>query len=507
MPEIRRADGALPPALLRHVIDSLTDGVVVTDLDGRVLLFNPAAERLLGAGLADVPASEWTSAYGCLLPDMVTPCAPERLPFARSLLGEVVSDFELFLRKGSAPGGLWLSIKSTPLRDGDGEIEGAIAVLHDLTNKKRGLDEIQTLSSAVEQTADSVFITDRDGRIEYVNPAFETITGYSRAEAVGQTPRILKSDTHTSDFYRDLWRTILDGRVFRGTITNRKKTGELYLSEQTITPMKRPDGGVAHVVSVAKDITQLRKAAEREGTLLLARSVQQRLYPVGSPDLPGFDIAGAAFVADVTGGDYFDFVPLPGERLAIVIGDVSGHGVDSALLMAETRAVLRSTAQTTVEPSAILTIVNRVLTADTEDNRFVTLLVICLHGPTRTFSYASAGHTPGFVVDASDSVKRDLSATGVPLGLFPEAVFETSSEITLAPGERLLLLTDGVTETEAPDGSTFGIEQALDVMRGRGADGSAQVVEALFRAARAFACGSAQRDDMAIVICAASAGS
>jgi sigma-B regulation protein RsbU (phosphoserine phosphatase) len=188
-----------------------------------------------------------------------------------------------------------------------------------------------------------------------------------------------------------------------------------------------------------------------------------------------------------------------------VIGDVSGHGVDSALLMAETRAVLRSTAQTTFEPSTMLAIINRVLVADTEENRFVTLFVARLHGPTRAFTYASAGHTPGLVMDVSASLKKELPATGPPLGLFPDAVFETSPEIVLAPGERLLLLTDGVTETEAPDGSAFGNAQALAVMHDRREDSSTQIVQALYLAARKFGRASPQRDDMTIVICAAQA--
>jgi serine phosphatase RsbU (regulator of sigma subunit) len=129
---------------------------------------------------------------------------------------------------------------------------------------------------------------------------------------------------------------------------------------------------MTHVVSVGKDVTELRRAAERESTLLLARSVQQRLFLAHAPPVPGFDIYGATFVADATGGDYYDFIPLPGEYLGILVADVSGHGVDSARLMAETRAVLRAAAQTTSEPSEILAVVNRVLHADMEAHRFAT---------------------------------------------------------------------------------------------------------------------------------------
>jgi PAS domain S-box-containing protein len=99
-------------------------------------------------------------------------------------------------------------------------------------------EERLRLSSAVEQTADTVFITNRDGVIEYVNPAFEATTGYSREEAIGQTPRILKSGQTGPQHYAQLWSTILAGRTFRSATLNRKKSGELYHAEQTITPVR-----------------------------------------------------------------------------------------------------------------------------------------------------------------------------------------------------------------------------------------------------------------------------
>ena len=490
---------------LEHIIRSLADGVVVADLRGRFLLFNPAAMKILGVRLGDVPLSEWTSACGFFQPDMATPSAAEDLPLARSLRGgAILTDVELFVRNGTVPDGVWLSINSTPLRNDDGAIEGAVMVFRDITVRKRELGQIELLSSVVEQTADSVLITDRNGRIEYVNPAFEATTGYSRGEAMGRSLAILRSGVHGDRFYGDLWKTLLEGRVFRGTFTDRKKSGELYLSEQTITPVTRRDGAMTHLVSVARDITDVRKAAEREDQLLLARSVQQRLYPAIAPQVPGFDIAGAAFVADVTGGDYFDFVPLANDCLGIVIGDVSGHGFDSALLMAETRAVLRSTMQTKWEPAEILSIVNRVLSGDTEENRFVTLLLARLHGPTRTFTYASAGHN-GYVLDRSGALKTHLTATGVPLGLFPDVVYGQGAETVLEPGETLLLLTDGVTDSEAPDQRPFGVERVFDAVRSSRGEPSEQTVATLFRAARAFQAGASQQDDMTIVVCTAGA--
>jgi phosphoserine phosphatase RsbU/P len=489
------------PDLLRDIIDSFADGVVVADLDGRFVLFNPAARRLLGVGLTDVPPSEWSKVYGCFLPDTVTPCPPEALPLARALEGESVSGFEVFVRNPSMPAGAWLSINGSPLRDRDGRIEGSIAIFRDVTAEKNELQKFQRLFNVVEQTADCVLVTDPKGTIEYVNPAFVATTGYSREEVIGNKPSILKSGKHEDEFYAAIWRTLLAGEVFRGTVTNRKKNGELFLLQQTITPMLGPSGEVTHLVSVAKDVTEQRKAAEQESKMQLARSVQQRLFPSGPPTVPGYDIAGSAFVADATGGDYFDFVALPGERMAIVIGDVSGHGIDSALVMAETRAFLRAAAHTTSIPGEILELVNTSLFADIDGNRFVTMLVVCLHAPSRSFTYASAGHVPGSLIGASGRLKGELTATGFPLGIFQDAVFETSSAIVMEPADSLLLVTDGISDSESPDGGVFGTDGAINVARALNGGSSSEIVNAVHRAARALEQHAPQRDDMTVVVC------
>lgn len=497
---VRNARLQLPPALLRHVIESLADGIVIGDLQGRCLLANAAARRLFGADLATLTADELGSALGCLQPDMVTPCAPAQMPLTRTLRGEVVGNLELFLRRDGFPKGVWLSVDGTPVRDSRGRIEGAVLVYRDITQVKQRIQQVELLSNVVEATADAVIVTDRSGRIEYVNPAFEKATGYSRAEALGRNPSILKSGAHSSEFYAGLWRALVAGQVFRGTFVNRRKSGELFFTEQTITPMRTEGAGVTHAVSVGKDVTELRHAAERESTLLLARSVQQRLFPPSAPTVPGYDVFGATFVADVTGGDYYDFVPLPGEHLGLVVADVSGHGVDSALLMAEVRAVLRATAQTTAEPSEILAVVSRVLHADTEAHRFATLLLARLHLPSGALDYASAGHPSGYLLDARAAIKSALPATGVPLGLFPDSRYETRSALCLEPGDTLVLLTDGVTDSGTREGEFFGAERTLEVVRSSVGGRSSDVVEGLYRAVRAFEPGMPQSDDVTTLV-------
>lgn len=127
----------------------------------------------------------------------------------------------------------------------------------------RSSEEIQMLSRIASQMADSVVVTDRDGNIEFVNPAFEQLTGYTRAEAIGQTPRILKSGVESPELYKQLWDTILRGEVFQAEIINRKKNGELYYESKTITPIRDAEGVNTHFVATGKDITE-RKLAQRE---------------------------------------------------------------------------------------------------------------------------------------------------------------------------------------------------------------------------------------------------
>ena len=126
------------------------------------------------------------------------------------------------------------------------------------TQQQRQVAEqsLRKLSRAVEQSADTVMITDLNGVIEYVNPAFETVTGYSRHEAIGQTPSILKSGEQDAETYRQLWQTILAGNIYRGILANRTKNGEIYYVEKSISPIRNTQGRVTHFVANGRDLTE-----------------------------------------------------------------------------------------------------------------------------------------------------------------------------------------------------------------------------------------------------------
>ncbi len=164
------------------------------------------------------------------------------------------------------------------VKDEAGNIYGVVTVIRDVTERRRIEGEMRKLSTAIEQAADSIFITDRNGIIEYWNPSLEKVTGYSKDEVIGKTPRILKSGKHDGKFYENLWNTILSGKVYYGEMVNRKKNGELYYIERTITPIKDNKGNITHFVSIGMDITK-RKALEeklKKYTGHLEEEVKQR---------------------------------------------------------------------------------------------------------------------------------------------------------------------------------------------------------------------------------------
>lgn len=152
----------------------------------------------------------------------------------------------------------WLAI--TAVRDDAGAITHYVATMNDVTARKRADDELRKLSLAVAQSPVSIVITDLDGRIEYVNPAFSLASGYSAAEALGKNPRLLRSGRTPPETYVDLWTTIGAGKVWRGEFINRRKDGTEYREAATISPVRQPDGRVTHYLAVKEDITGLIRA-------------------------------------------------------------------------------------------------------------------------------------------------------------------------------------------------------------------------------------------------------
>jgi PAS domain S-box-containing protein len=237
----------------RLLAENVTDVIWTTDSNGNVTYVSPSVERetgytpgeVLAMGLERLlaPTSLSTALQVLEEEQRRTPAPGEG--WARRL------DLEIVRKDGTS---LWAEVTVTALAGNrPGEFLG---VARDVTARRQAEEQLARLATAVEQAGEEMILTDAYGVIQYVNPAFERLTGYSREEAVGQTPRILKSGVHDQAFYRSLWTTISSGETWAGRLTNRRKDGSHVIQEATISPIRDPAGRITGYVAAKRDVTR-----------------------------------------------------------------------------------------------------------------------------------------------------------------------------------------------------------------------------------------------------------
>jgi sigma-B regulation protein RsbU (phosphoserine phosphatase) len=234
--------------------------------------------------------------------------------------------------------------------------------------------------------------------------------------------------------------------------------------------------------------------------LAFARRVQLNLMPLRPPVIAGWEIATAYRPAREVGGDFFDLYTLPGRpsTLGIVVADVTGKGVTAALMMAFSRAVLRSAAYNGRGPADALRRTNRVLAREARTGLFLTAFVGWLDTRTGALRWASAGHEAPIIVRARSGRLVRLTAAGELLGLFdPLSVRDRTT--VLGAGDTFLAHTDGVSDTRSAEGEFFGESRHLDVVRASAAGGAGEIVGAIDAAVRAFQGDAPAADDLTIV--------
>ncbi len=265
------------------VILHAIDGIITMNAQGLVESFNPAAERMFGYRSEEVLGKPVTR----LMPERYRDAHQQGLARQRSggearILGSTV---ELYgLRRDGSEFPLELSLAAWQT----GQDRFFSATIRDISERKRAEERLRLQSVALESAANAVVITDREGRITWVNPAFTHLTGYTPKEALGQNPRLIKSGNHDQAFYQDLWESVLSGKVWQREMTNRRKDGSIFTEEQTITPVRDQRGEITHFVSINHDISA-RRGAEAE---LRARARQQAVVAdLGQRALAGTDPA------------------------------------------------------------------------------------------------------------------------------------------------------------------------------------------------------------------------
>lgn len=242
---------------------------------------------------------------------------------------------------------------------------------------------------------------------------------------------------------------------------------------------------------------QLIEKEKLEAELDVARTIQRSILPRARPHLPGFDFGTLVEPMRSVGGDFFDFIPLDEDRLGIVVGDVTDHGVPAAIFMALTYSLMRAEARRTDSLGEALRNVNHHLLDMNASSMFATVLFGILNRVTCEFSFARAGHELPILLDARREVIHLGRGSGQPLGLFPHLKLDAQN-VVLPPGSLLLMYTDGVTEAMDAAGQWFGEERLLSALRA--IRGSAQAAcDSVMNAVRAHAGAAPQHDDIMLV--------
>jgi len=277
-----------------------------------------------------------------------------------------------------------------------------------------------------------------------------------------------------------------------------KRTGTFDDYDVTLAETLGAQAGVA--LQRARLIEHYLEKQRLQRAMMIARDIQQNLLPHENPRIPLFDVAGFSQAADETGGDTYDYLPLGDGRWMFMVGDASGHGIGPALVIAETRAMLRAVGLQGCDLRAILRTVNRLLSADLGDERFVTCFLGVLDPLNSRMSYASAGHGPLLFYDRQGDSFRQVNATGLPLGIMEDAEFKEIANHDFAPGDFAAITTDGVFEAANSSGEMFGMGRVMDLLRRDRGLRAEETVRNLHQAVRDFTAGVPQADDLTAII-------
>ena len=513
---------------LRAVIDQMPAAVTLRDRDGTPTITNPRAEEIQRRAAGDIDAETWFAEHPGRLLDG-TPVDPENWPHQRSLRsGEIVRGEEYEFERSDGTSSI-VRVNSAPIRDEDGHMDGAVSVFDDVSEQVRDRRALRWLAEVgrlldrptsaearveeilqllVRELADAgfVFLTAADGsitpRMEFARDGAAHVL--EPGPVAGNHPAAISTHTQRTLILDppDDWLTAAGcaAALVVPIVHAQHAHGAIVLASRSPRVYDPRDVQIIELVArrVALALENSRLYAEQHR---VATALQRDLLPRSLPDWPGFDLATlyrpARGAADV-GGDFFDLFEARDEHM-IVIGDVSGKGVEAAATTALVRHVVR-VAGRSAEPGRRILTVNQAILEDSPGEQFCTLAWAALDRANGdgvvSGRVACAGHPPPFVVRAGGEVEV-VDAAGTLLGFFPD-IESQSAPVRLSVGDALVLYTDGVTEARLPDGSLFGLDGLRTALAPAAGGSAAEMLEAIeetLERSRAEA-----RDDIAIVV-------
>jgi sigma-B regulation protein RsbU (phosphoserine phosphatase) len=261
---------------------------------------------------------------------------------------------------------------------------------------------------------------------------------------------------------------------------------------------------IGYTGDVINEMTEGLKERERmQQSLNLAMEVQQNLLPRDDPEIEGLDICGTSLYCEETGGDYFDYLVPAGnsqKKICVVVGDVADHGISSALLMTTARAFLRQRISRSGELDRVVSDVNRQLTRDVEDSgRFMTLFICEIDRSNRVIHWVNAGHDPAMIYDRGSGEFEELGGNALPLGVSERTAYQKFDK-KIAPGQIIMIGTDGIWEAQSPQGQMFGKERFKDIIRNNAGKPAKKIMQAVIKEVDRFCHPLEKADDVTLVV-------
>jgi sigma-B regulation protein RsbU (phosphoserine phosphatase) len=435
--------------------------------------------------------------------DIVHPDDSERLSqeikdYAEKDVEEYSQMYRILTRAGAVR---WVEDRTSVVRDAAGRKTHNQGILVDITERKLVEDQLrkseEKFRRIVETAGEGFILMDENLRIMEVNAAYCRMLGYAREELIGKTPLDLASAE-----FRQSMRTNRDAilaqeyREFEGTVI--AKNGRLVPVLVHGNNLRDDRGRVIGNMAFVTDMTEHKKA------LALAGEVQKSLLPQEKPRIQGLDVAGKNVSCDEIGGDYFDFLWRRESRkgpFSVVVGDISGHGVDSALLMTTARAFLRMRASQPGTAAEIITAMNRHLTRDVlETSRFMTLFYLTVDLGENLLKWVRAGHDPALIYDPAGDQFEELKGAGVALGVDAGFNYMENQKTGITDGQIIAVGTDGIWEAINRQGNMFGKDRFRDIIRRHARLGAGDILNAVYGELNQFTEGQKFEDDITLVV-------
>ena len=499
--ERKRADERL-----RSVLESAPDAMVLVNGEGRVLFVNSRTETVFGFSREELLGQP----VEILMPERFrNRHKAQRADYHSAPSVRLMGERSELLGRRKDGSEFVAEIALSPIRDDEGI--SVVAAIRDVTQRKQMEETLrkseERFDLAVRGTDAGIWDWDLLTDEVYFSPRWKSILGYEEFEIRNHFSE-WETRLHPDDRERALAtvRDYLDGRSFEYELEHRlqHKDGSYRWILARGAVVRDPSGRAYRMAGSHLDITERKRSEQlmlrREGELVAAQRVQERILPRSAPCVPGYEIAGTLLPAEFAAGDYYDYLSMPDGTLGIVVGDVSGHSVSASLLMAATSAHLRSFVVDHSDIGEIVRHVNALLCQETEEAKFVTLVFVQIDLVSRTLKYLNLAHPSGYVLGQSGEPRSVLRSGALPLAITPDLKLPEISLIKLEPNDIVLLATDGILEAESPEGTPFGTEQMLAVVQANRQRRASEIVQSIQQAVLDFTGRRKPQDDLTAVV-------